>query len=85
MECDGPYPQMDMQIVLPLCWGPFRLKVPSDVSIKQALGIVDLQRFADACFVQGRQISANAMTHTLRGTCSATSTAQILTCAEACF
>ena len=67
MECDGPYPQMDMQIVLPLCWGPFRLKVPSDVSIKQALGIVDLQRFADACFVQGRQISANAMTHTLRG------------------
>ena len=58
---------MDLQIVLPLCWGPFRLQVPSDVPIRQALCIVDLQRFADACFVQGRQISANAMTHTLRG------------------
>ena len=75
--------------MLPLCWGPFRLQVPSDVPVRQALGIVDLQRFADACFVQGRQISASAMTHTLKGEIfvfriagSTSATAQILACAE---
>ncbi|CAJ1428688.1 unnamed protein product, partial [Effrenium voratum] len=53
----------DDAIVLPLCWGPFRLQVPSDVPIRQALCIVDLQRFAADTILKDLFVVKTAIDH----------------------